>query len=342
MVSYITCKEDYFMNFKALISNKDLILYRDTIRLLEDTRANLYSANIIEQFSLLQIMYRKVKEFAISTYESGSFSKYYPKINKMLVQCDSIFKGLNYSYDTDKYIVDNFIDVYSIDTLLDFIVTTIRNRIINEYKTYAKDNLNVDIDSITIDQIDLTNMCEDVSKYVEKECKIFGIKCQRIKIDPAFDKSGELFNGSGYHYFNILEYQNKTYIMDLSYSQFFKQDAYNMLSRLGVPYTLLCNPGIYMLSDKDRSKVAKDILKRGWVPFTDENFKMYLDGFTLSFRNGLYYELLGKVDYSTNYDFDDYYNFLTGKDSLYRYEPKEGLGVQERPLKDPHINFNCK
>ena len=62
----------------------------------------------------------------------------------------------------------------------------------------------------------------------------------------------------------------------------------------------------------------------------------------LSARNGLYYELLGDVKYQTDYDFDDYFNFLNNCDNILKYEPKEGLGYQKRPLNNPYINFKQK
>ena len=94
--------------------------------------------------------------------------------------------------------------------------------------------------------------------------------------------------------------------------------------------------------DEERKIIANSVISRGWIPFTEENVKKYFDGFALSYRNGLYYELLGKVDYNTVFDFDDYFNFLNGCDTLFKYEPKEGIGYQKRPLKNPNINFKVK
>ena len=36
--------------------------------------------------------------------------------------------------------------------------------------------------------------------------------------------------------------------------------------------------------------LEEKIVKDGFVELTEHNFKHYLDGFTLSFRNGLFYE----------------------------------------------------
>ncbi len=42
--------------------------------------------------------------------------------------------------------------------------------------------------------------------------------------------------------------------------------------------------------DERRRKAAAKILKEGWISLTPEKFKDYMDGFLLSWRNGLYYE----------------------------------------------------
>ena len=85
--------------------------------------------------------------------------------------------------------------------------------------------------------------------------------------------------------------------------------------------------------------MALSILKSGWIRATDENFKHYLDGFTLSFRNGLYYEWLGQVDYSVGYTASDYLEFLNGDDLMTNYEPEDGLGKQEGTLTNKKLRF---
>ena len=56
-----------------------------------------------------------------------------------------------------------------------------------------------------------------------------------------------------------------------------------------------------MLMDKDRLKLSKDILEQGYVLLDDKNLKTYLDGFTISYRNGLYYEIMDDFSYTTKY-----------------------------------------
>ncbi|MBO4245639.1 MAG: hypothetical protein J5892_02740 [Bacilli bacterium] len=50
----------------------------------------------------------------------------------------------------------------------------------------------------------------------------------------------------------------------------------------------------------------------------------------------------GEVDYHTPYSASDYIHFLEGSDNMFKHEPKEGLGRQIRPLKDPSMVFNRK
>ena len=76
----------------------------------------------------------------------------------------------------------------------------------------------------------------------------------------------------------------------------------------------------------------------GYIELEDEVFKTYLDAFTLSFRNGLYYEE-NKDNIILPYSMKDYTRFLSGKDSQARHEKVKCLGRQERPLEDPNIDF---
>ena len=90
---------------------------------------------------------------------------------------------------------------------------------------------------------------------------------------------------------------------------------------------------------KKRLLVAKKILKDGWIELTDDNLKSYLDGFTLFYRNGLYYEKKTNSSYETSYTSKDYNNLITGYDSQVDHEDIETLGFQQRPLQNPHLDF---
>ena len=68
--------------------------------------------------------------------------------------------------------------------------------------------------------IDLANSCLRVSKAFTKVALKQGLKCQTVMIYPGYSKEDCLYDGNGYHCFNIVEENNKKYIVDLTYSQF--------------------------------------------------------------------------------------------------------------------------
>ena len=95
-----------------------------------------------------------------------------------------------------------------------------------------------------------------------------------------------------------------------------------------------------MLLTEERKKFAERLLRDGYVEATDTNLKMYFDGFALSYRNGLYYEDKGEINYETIYTKDDYINFINGFDSQVNHENIEFLGRQQKILKNSNMNFN--
>lgn len=100
-----------------------------------------------------------------------------------------------------------------------------------------------------------------------------------------------------------------------------------------------CKPGVYMLMTEKGKKIANKLIRDGYVKLDEETLKLYLDSFTISFRNGLYYERTEDFSYTTDYTADDYLDFLWGKDNLLNYEDRSWLGFQKRPLKNPQMSF---
>ena len=202
---------------------------------------------------------------------------------------------------------------------------------------YKKINRNSKINKSLAD-LDLTNYCSLASLYITKLCKKYKIKNKEIKIEPGFQKNSLLFNGYGYHYVNIIDIEDKSYLIDCTYSQFFLLRD-NLFEQNGIPYYKTCYPGFYMLMTPERLQVVNKILTDGWIYLSDENLKNYLDGFTLSYRNGLYYEETNDFSYTTNYNANDYQNFLKGQDNMLSYEPIRHLGFQTQPLNNPNLSF---
>lgn len=215
------------------------------------------------------------------------------------------------------------------EEFLKFLILLIRKAYMNKY---ISKHIN------DIDRIDLSNECFVFSQLVKDVCDSYNINCDVIKIDAGFSNTHKIFDGCGFHYFNIVTLNNKEYIVDCSYRQFFSFRR-NITSCLGLINFDTLNVGYYMTNDKEKRKIAEDLIKDGFIELTENNFKLYLDGFTLSFRNGLFYEQNNGLTLKTNYTYDDYLNLLFKDDDLIKYEGKELLGFQKKPLKNPYFDF---
>ena len=111
------------------------------------------------------------------------------------------------------------------------------------------------------------------------------------------------------------------------------------IEKLGLLYSTGCSPGIYMLYDNQHAKTALTILKRGWIEATDTNLKNYLDGFAISYRNGLYYDENNTLQYDTKYTAQEYREMLFGDKSQLDYEDEAWLGYQNKPLNNKTLRF---
>ena len=219
------------------------------------------------------------------------------------------------------------------EELLNTIVSTVRNIIFNEFNW-----LKIKSTFEGFDSIDLENTCEEVSNLVKEVCDYLKVECEVVRIDPGFNKTLALLDGHGFHYFNILTIENERILLDLSYKQFFTMKR-NNLERLGTFTQSGCLAGIYMIQNESRLKTAKTLLLNGWIELTEENMKNYFDGFALSYRNGLYYDALGVVDFTTNYTANDYENFIYGDDNQVNHEDEKMLGYQDEHLVNTKLDF---
>ncbi len=185
----------------------------------------------------------------------------------------------------------------------------------------------------------LVNRCEDASRYIYQLARVYNLNAHIIKIPAAFSNTEYLYDSNvGYHYFVIIEIDSKSYIVDCTYAQFFSWYR-NQIDRLGNYSFCGCNPGIFMIMNEEREKVARKILKDGWIELTDKNISLYLDGFAISYRNGLYYEYIGTADYQSHYNVEDYQNFLFTDDSQLKREGRKYLGYQLKPLQKSDFKF---
>ena len=218
-----------------------------------------------------------------------------------------------------KYICDTYLKLNNNkdENILNYIIKKTSDKIL----FYFNDKYS------NINEVDMTNNCVAISFWVKDICDELNIPCKIVKLYPGFDEKTKIFGGYGFHYFNIVTIQNKDYLVDISYKQFFKKNT-NFFEEIGVPY--LCAPlaGTFMLMDENRKKLADELLENGFIELTKDSLKLYCDGFALSYRNGLYYKYFGN-NFNTNYTSEDYINFLLGADSQINHEPIECLG----PLK---------
>lgn len=186
-------------------------------------------------------------------------------------------------------------------------------------------------------ELDVVNKCKYGSEKVKLMADICGFNNHLIRIEQGFSSINLLCDGYGCHYFNIVLYKDKAYLVDVTYKQFFKESKCS-LERLGIPKRLSPLAGIFMVNDEFRKDVAETLLKRGWIELTPEVTKAYFDGFAISYRNGIYYEEKGLV-FETGYTDHNYRDFIRGCDNQVNHEGEYVLGYQLRPLKNPSMRF---
>lgn len=217
------------------------------------------------------------------------------------------------------------------ESILEYIVNETRKDFYIRYCLYNGKQL--DFKDVPTD-----NLCEDASYFALSICKNLGIPANIYKINPAYTDKEKIYNGHGFHYVVFAKIDNKYYLIDCTYAQFF-YTKYNNLNRLGICNLGNCLPGIYMTMTEERIKVANKVLTDGWIEMNASNMKNYLDGFTLSYRNGLYYERNNDFSYQTTYQIKDYIRFIRGEDNTINHEGRKNLGYQHTPLQNPYIKF---
>jgi len=181
--------------------------------------------------------------------------------------------------------------------------------------------------------------CVDASEYVNMCCRHYfdNIKSTMKTIYTGYNASVYIDFDIAKHCFNIIEYGSKRYLVDVTYAQFFNNNL-NHVERMGIPRFEGPSVGYYMSLTEKRRNIAYKLLTDGYIELDDDVFKIYLDAFTLAFRNGLYYEN-GDKDFCVPYSIDDYNKFLSGKDSQVKHEKVKCLGIQYQPLNNPNFDF---
>ncbi len=305
-------------------------------KVLEGYRFRIYKAKTVEeQVTLLKEVYQIVKEISKKMYKEGQgFSKQYYSILQLVLSIEDNVKQAyimdikpSYGYKKKKENTPSNEDI--VQSIADTIRVILCRKLNQKHGSTNR----------TFESFDLQGYCPASASMVKQMGDALSIQTTKITIEPGFLKDSPLFNQRKKHCLNLVKVNEELYLVDCTYHQFFLQKDC-LIERLGIPMLSGCAPGTFMLMDETRKKVAEKILKDGWIKATPEVIKAYMDGFALSFRNGLYYEETSDFSYTTSYTAEDYIRFLFQEDSQLHYEKESYLGFQSKPLLDIHLSFH--
>lgn len=235
------------------------------------------------------------------------------------------------------YIPNKFVKIEK-ERIDDYTNEEIIKYIVNRARAFLSTSLSETPNPVDLAKTDLLNHCAEATRDVIFICDALGLNSSEEHIPPCFCFDYNIYTMGNNHVYATVHVRDKSYIVDITYSQFFKLGK-NNLNSIGIPFLGGCSLGVYMTMNEKRHVFAEKLMRDGYFEVTDENIKLYFDGFAMSYRNGLYYEDRGILDYSTDYTAQDYINFISGKDDQLSHEKMEHLGPQKKVLKDPSISF---
>ncbi len=276
-----------------------------------------------EKIIIFKDLYQFAKNF--SEFLGPSYANY-----KTYIYMRKIIMTLEDTY-LSNYFITNTLPNYPLNNYLLTYRTNeyILHNIIFRTRCYLHKEIDI---NESFNNLDLTNYCEKSCDYILNICQKMNIKATKIKINPGFSNEYQIYYGCGFHYFAVVEFHNHKYLLDPTYSQFFLLKR-SIIDRIGIINLSGCDAGIFMYMQKRRKEIADKILKDGFILLDEDVLKHYLDGFAISYRNGLYYENTLDYSYTTNYTPQDYINFLKGLDSQITHEKISYLGYQRKPSK---------
>lgn len=236
---------------------------------------------------------------------------------------DSIFSFQEHDFSK---VLDRPTSLKQDEFVLDYLVDQTRN--------YLFDEVSLSREYYPYETYDLQDKCVKAVDFLMGIAHGLGIEYRRFIIYPCFKRDNRVMNAI--HAFLLVKLNGREYLIDCTYSQFCTSVRCD-LNRIGVPLFAGPAPGTFMQYDDFHKDVALTILNRGWIEYTDETKKAYLDGFLLSYRNGLFYERSNDFSFISPYTALDYEHFFYGEDDLFHYEKKEELGYQLKPLSNPNM-----
>lgn len=236
---------------------------------------------------------------------------------------DSIFSFQEHDFSK---VLDRHTSLKQDEFVLDYLVDQTRN--------YLFDEVSLSREYYPYETYDLQDKCVKAVDFLMKLAYGMGIEYRRFIIYPCFKRDNRVMNAI--HAFLLVKLNGREYLIDCTYSQFCTSVRCD-LNRIGVPLFAGPAPGTFMQYDDFHKDVALTLLNRGWIEYRDETKKAYLDGFLLSYRNGLFYERSNDFSFISPYTALDYEHFFYGEDDLFHYEKKEELGYQLKPLSNPNM-----
>lgn len=314
-----------------MVNNEIDNKFRNHRRYIDNISSDINESNFEE---ILDKIYLYVKSVSNLYYDGNFMNSMYDSLSRSiysiedLSSCKIVDVQTNFNYNDDVQKENDFIK---------YLVQKTRRYILD--KIFIIDLRQIKLNK-NLDDVDLCGQCYDAAIYVEKICHENNIKSYPLEITPGYDKKIRFYGDLGlkYHYATIVKYLDKYFLVDTTYSQFFytKNNSLNRIGIVGIPS---CEMGRYMIIDEKRNIIAKELLEHGYIELNEDIFKAYMDGFTMSYRNGLYYESTNDFSYTTPYTIDDYIRFLEGSDNQVNHEGRENIGFQNRPLKDYTLDF---
>ena len=274
--------------------------------------------------NVLNNLYQFMKEISYNYFNNNEIIRHYYFLRTEMILVEKKIKNIKLINCNSRYCnLDQ-------NDFIEYLIFKTREYLLKTKKMYTK---NQEINADVFNSLDLSNDCKKSSIFIDEFCKKNNIESHIITIYPGYNKHANLYDGNGYHYANIIKYNNEYYLIDTTYSQFFYANR-NILSRIGIMGTGGCYCGIFMTLEEDRNKIANSLISNGYIKLDGNILKAYLDAFTISFRNGLYYEETNDYSFITNYSIEDYVKFLNGEDNQLNHEDKIYLGYQSKPLKN--------